>query len=80
MPHFATGLIVKRSKPVVLRYRMQDILEWRKDNFDRRDIGNFMRELAKQVKQKDDEYILYGKSNSNDDEYIIRDVKIQWKP
>lgn len=55
-PHIAIAHILKRVKPNTLRVRMKNIVLWRKDdNFDKKDFGAFMRELASQAKKLENE-------------------------
>lgn len=55
-PHIAISHILKRVKPKALKSRIKNIVLWRKDiQFDRKDFGAFMRELALQAKKLESE-------------------------
>lgn len=55
-PHIAIKHITNRIKPGLLKRRMKDIVLWRKDEqFDKKDFGAFMRELAVQAKKLEHE-------------------------
>lgn len=75
-PHIAIGHILKRVKPVELQSRMHEIIKWRRDdNFDRKDFGEFMRELAKQAKRLEDEQISSFKLEKWQDGCSLRDTE-----
>ena len=66
-PHIAIGHILKRVEPKLLRRRMKDILIWRKDEgFEKKDFGEFMRELAKQAKRLEEELVAASRRSDSD--------------
>lgn len=69
-PHIAIKHILKRIKPYQFRQRMRSILQWRKDgDFGKKDFGAFMRVLAEQAKNLEQEKGSsggYGDSSGSD--------------
>lgn len=56
-PHISIEHILRRIKPQALKKRMKNIVQWKEDvQFDKKDFGGFMRELASQAKQLENEY------------------------
>lgn len=70
-PHICISHIMDRVKPECLKYRMCNIIRWKKvEKFDQKDFGAFMRELAKQAKKLKEEYSSSGQHNSDDESFF----------